>query len=262
MSGFSTKVSLALWQRRLAYREKRHAHWHRKHNARNAAKWHHLVEEAQVMIATRKAQLEAEAKPVPAKGLDVSNLQGSIDWRKVKDAGYRFVFVKAGEGDWLDPKFLDNVIEARKAGLKIGAYQFLRPKAGRHGNEEAQYFIDALRTAALGKGDLRPVLDVEATALDRAGTHAYVKTFVNAMHAHGFKPMIYTAKWFWEPHVSTSEDFGLPLWVAGYVPESQLVLPKPWKQYAVWQWTDKATVPGIQGHVDANRTPDLRKLIA
>jgi lysozyme len=260
MSGFSTKVSLALWQRRLAYREKRHAHWHRKHNARNAAKWHHLVEEAQVMIATRKAQLEAEAKPVPAKGLDVSNLQGSIDWRKVKDAGYRFVFVKAGEGDWLDPKFLDNVIEARKAGLKIGAYQFLRPKAGRHGNEEAQYFIDALRTAALGKGDLRPVLDVEATALDRAGTHAYVKTFVNAMHAHGFKPMIYTGTWFWNPKVG-DDDFGLPLWIAAYQ-SNEPKLPVPWKSYAVWQHSDKGQVPGVRGNVDVNRASDLRKIIA
>lgn len=260
MAGFTTKASLALWRRRLAYREKRHAHWHREHNARNAARWHRLVEEAEAMILLRKAQLAREAHPIPAKGLDVSNLQGVIDWRKVKDAGYRFVFIKAGEGDWKDPTFVDNVRGAKTAGLKVGAYQFLRPRAGRTGGQEAGFFIQRLEAVDLGKGDLRPVLDVEATTLDRPATNAYVRSFVNAMHAHGFKPMIYTGTWFWNPKVG-DDDFGLPLWIAAYQ-SSEPKLPVPWKTYAVWQHTSTGRVPGIAGDVDLNRTDDLRKVIA
>jgi lysozyme len=260
MAGFSTKVSLALWKRRLAYREKRHAYWHRKHDAKNAAHWHHLVEEARVMIAKRKAQLAADAKPIAARGLDVSNLQGTIDWRKVKDAGYRFVWIKAGEGDWKDPQFIDNVKGAGAAGLKVGAYHFLRPRAGRTGGQEAAYFIQRLEAADLGKGDLRPVLDVEATQLDRAATHAYVKSFVNAMHAHGFRPMIYTGFWFWNPKVGV-DDFGLPLWIAAYQ-SAEPKLPVPWKRYAAWQHTSSGSVPGIRGNVDLNRTDDLKGLTA
>jgi lysozyme len=201
-------------------------------------------------------------KPVPAHGFDVSNHNGTVDFRAAKRSGQDFVYIKAGEGvDWKDPDFAANVRAATAARLEVGAYHFLRPKAGRTGAQEAAFFIARLKTAGLGKGDLRPVLDVEATTLDRAGTHAYVRSFVMAMQAAGYKPMIYSADWFWRPNVGP-DDFGLPLWVAGYVDERRLVIPKPWTSWAVWQWTDKATVPGIHGHVDANRCPDLRRIIA
>jgi GH25 family lysozyme M1 (1,4-beta-N-acetylmuramidase) len=114
-------------------------------------------------------------RPEPAKGLDVSNLQGRIDWAQVQQAGYRFVWIKAGEGDWKDPNFLHNVKAAKAAGLKVGAYHFLRPKPGRTGAKEALYFIDRLEAAGLAEGDLLPVADVEATTLDRSATHAYVR---------------------------------------------------------------------------------------
>jgi hypothetical protein len=63
------------------------------------------------------------------------------------------VWIKAGEGDWHDPNFLVNV-RRRERGLKVGAYHFLRPKAGRNGAQEAAYFIARLKEAGLGKGDL------------------------------------------------------------------------------------------------------------
>src|SRR3954469_12227006 len=116
-----------------------------------------------VEYARRVLKRHPAGGPEPAKGIDVSNLQGSIDWPAVHKAGYRFAWVKAGEGDWRDPQFLHNVKAAKAAGLKVGAYQFLRPKAGRSGSQEAELFIKRLEEARLGKGDLRPVLDVEAT---------------------------------------------------------------------------------------------------
>jgi lysozyme len=216
----------------------------------------------QVEYARRvlKRHPAGDHRPEPAKGIDVSNLQGRIDWKKVRRAGYRFAYVKAGEGDWRDPDFLANVRGAVAAGLKVGGYQFLRPKPGRTGAREAGYFMDRLHAAGLGKGDLRPVLDVEATALDRPGTHAYVKSFVAAMHASGYRPMIYTGTWFWGPKVG-DDDFGLPLWIAAYQ-SHEPALPKPWREYAVWQHSSEGRVPGVRGHVDLNETPDLRKVIA
>jgi lysozyme len=198
--------------------------------------------------------------PEPAKGIDVSNLQGAIDWKAVARAGYGFAYVKAGEGDWKDPTFVENVRAAGAAGVKVGAYHFLRPKAGRTGAQEAAFFIQRLEAADLGRGDLRPVLDVEATTLDRAGTHAYVRSFVNAMRAHGFSPLIYTGTWFWNPKVG-DDDFGCPLWIAAYQ-DRPPTLPKPWTSYAIWQYSDKGTVPGVRGGVDVDRTPDLRQVIA
>jgi GH25 family lysozyme M1 (1,4-beta-N-acetylmuramidase) len=179
----------------------------------------------QVEYALRVLKRHPHDEPVPAKGLDVSNLQGHIDWAKVQQAGYRFVWIKAGEGDWHDPNFLVNVRMARANGLDVGAYQFLRPKASRTGAHEAEYFIARLKEAGLGRGDLRPVLDVEATERDREGTRTYVGSFVAEMRRAGFRP-------------------------------------KPWTKYAAWQYTSKGSVPGIHGNVDLNQTSDLRQLIA
>jgi lysozyme len=227
-----------------------------------AANKHKLNERrAQVREAERVLKRHPANQPIPAHGFDVSNNNGHVDFKAAKRAGQDFVWIKSGEGDWRDPDFQPNVKAATAAGLEVGGYHFLRPKPGRTGAQEAEFFIDRLNAAGLGKGDLRPVLDVEATKLDQAGTRAYVKSFVSAMHAHGFKPAIYTGAWFWDPHVG-DESFDLPLWVSGYVPEKDLRLPRAWKSYAVWQYSDKGQVPGVSGRVDVNKTDDLRKVIA
>lgn len=215
---------------------------------------------AQVAYAKRVLKRHPPNRPEPARGIDVSNLQGAIDFKKVRRDGIRFVYVKAGEGDWKDPRFLLNVKDAAAAGLEVGAYQFLRPKPGRTGAQEAAHFLARLDDAGLGKHDLRPVLDVEATKLERGGTMSYVQSFVSAMRAHGHKPIIYTGTWFWTPQVG-DEDFGCPLWIAAYQ-SHEPALPKPWKDYVIWQHSSSGRVAGIGGDVDLNDCPDLRKVIA
>ena len=60
-----------------------------------------------------------------AKGIDVSNAQGDINFDDVVKAGNSFVFVKATEGaTFIDPKFISNYVAARKAGLLRGPFAF------------------------------------------------------------------------------------------------------------------------------------------
>lgn len=214
----------------------------------------------QVEYARRVLKRHPPNQSEPAKGIDVSNLQGHVDFKAVRRDGYRFAFLKAGEGDWRDPFFLGNVKAATAAGLEVGAYHFLRPHAGRTGAQEASYFLRLLDAANLGKGDLRPVLDVEATELDRSGTYGYVKAFVAAMRAHGHKPLIYTGTWFWGPKVG-DEDLGCPLWIAAYQ-SHEPALPKPWREYLIWQFSSTHRVAGVSGDCDVNTCPDLRKVRA
>src|SRR3954453_11416977 len=90
----------------------------------------------QVEYARRVLKRHPHDAPVPARGIDVSNNNGSIDWGAVHRAGYRFCWAKAGEGDWKDPTFVDNIRRAGAAGLKVGGYHFVKPKPGRSGAEE------------------------------------------------------------------------------------------------------------------------------
>lgn len=231
--------------------------WHP--TAENRRKLHERrdqIHQAERVLKRHPAKPEPLKKD-PARGIDVSNNQGSIDFKKVKGAGWEFAYIKAGEGDWRDPTFIRNVKQATAAGLEVGAYQFLRPKAGRAGSEEAIMFIARLREAGLDKGDLRPVLDVEVTSLDRSGTAHYVESFLSRMRTAGFHPIIYTGKWFWDPKVG--RDINAPLWIAAYQ-STEPALPIGWSTYVIWQYTDKASVPGV-GKCDANKCPDLNDII-
>ena len=59
------------------------------------------------------------------RGLDVSELNGDIDWKSVVDAGYEFVIVRCTYGlHERDSKFIENVNGAHDAGLQVGAYHF------------------------------------------------------------------------------------------------------------------------------------------
>jgi lysozyme len=232
-------------------------------------KWHPTAENRR-KLKERRAQVAAAERVLkrhpphpakqPARLIDVSNLQGAIDFKKVKRAGFDGVIVKAGEGDWLDPWFYRNVKTATAAGLHVGAYQYVSPIPGRTGRQEAErYFIPHLKAAGLGDGDIRPVLDVEKTKVGKAATHEYVHSFVEAMRDHGYAPIIYTGAWFYNPQVG-DDGFGCPLWIAAYQ-DHEPALPRPWREYVMWQYTDKADVPGA-GRVDADKCPDLHEVIA
>lgn len=46
-------------------------------------------------------------------GFDVSKWQGSIDFAKMRGGGARFVIIKAGQGNWEDPRFAENWAKAK-----------------------------------------------------------------------------------------------------------------------------------------------------
>ena len=65
------------------------------------------------------------------KGIDVSAWQGTIDWKKVREAGIEAAVLKAGGSDdglYTDSKWEQNYKEAKAAGLHVGAYYFVGEK--------------------------------------------------------------------------------------------------------------------------------------
>lgn len=189
-------------------------------------------------------------------GIDVSSHQGAVDFHKVKESGERFVICKATEGEgFVDPLFIQNV-NASRGILEVGAYHFLRPKPGRSGRAEADDFIRALRAAKLGKGDIRPTVDIETTTLGAGETERYVGQFVGSLRMAGFDAMLYTYPAFME----WTRTFETDLWIANYS-VNRPTIPEPWHDYAIWQYTDSGVVPGVQGKVDRNKCPDLARII-
>ncbi len=196
----------------------------------------------------------AAARMHPVQGIDVSRYQLDIDWRKVREAGTRFAFIKATEGgDMLDPRFRENWREAKEAGVPRGAYHFVfwcRPA-----RDQIRWFI---QNVPKDPDALPPVLDVEwshKTSCRRPSAEkarAKMREMLRAFHAHyGKKPVIYTDINFHEDVLAGTKEFDdYPFWVRSVAdrPEERYE-NRPWE---FWQFTATGTIPGIRGDVDRN----------
>lgn len=60
------------------------------------------------------------------QGVDVSDWQGYIDYRQVRESGIEVVYIKSSQGRNIkDPYFDINYENAKANGLKVGFYHFL-----------------------------------------------------------------------------------------------------------------------------------------
>ncbi|MDD5150365.1 MAG: glycoside hydrolase family 25 protein [Flavobacterium sp.] len=185
-----------------------------------------------------------------AIGLDVSEFQGTIDWTLVEtiEESYplEFVFIRATAGnDREDRKFEENWLGAKKNKMIRGAYHYYRPNE--NSLEQAELFI---KTVRLQKGDLPPVLDIEKLPKEQSITNLKLglKRWLKAIETHyKVRPIIYTSEKYYDDFLK--EEFSDYLfWIANY----NFYREKIGDDWLFWQFTEKATIPGIKGNVDVN----------
>lgn len=191
------------------------------------------------------------------KGIDVSNVpdgQRNItvnDWKKIKNAGYSFVILKAGgsdDGYYKDAVFEKNYKNAKSAGLNVGAYYIVGSdcKNSAEGERTAKKFIDILN----GKKFEYPVyMDVEhpESATRKGNTDAAV-AFCQTMQKAGYWVGIYAStESGFESKLDDSRLQSYAHWVADYRGKCYY---KGKVGIGIWQYSDRGTVPGISGNVD------------
>lgn len=183
------------------------------------------------------------------EGIDVSKWQAGIDWAAVKNSGISFAIARASYGTSPDEYFDANWSEMKSVGLVRGAYQYFLPDED--AIAQADFMIAAM--GDLGPGDLPPVIDVESAFGQSAAT---IESKVGQWLAHveaatGRKPMIYTGKYFWQDYVGGSDAFvDYPLWIPNYSFDCPNLPNGSWPDWAMFQYTDSGSVPGVSGNVD------------
>jgi lysozyme len=201
-----------------------------------------------VHFPDRRRRIEAHH---PVRGVDISHWDGDIDWAALKKSGISFVYIKATQGlEDVDPMFEQNWKNARKHGIRRGAYHFFDPDSD--GEAQARHF---LKTVKLRKDDMITAVDVEVAA--SRGSEQLVselqKWLKTVEQQVKHKPMIYCDVPFWNEHVKA--DMGeYPLWLAQWEDEEKPnELPMGWQDYAMWQYSATGTVHGINhSSVDLN----------
>jgi GH25 family lysozyme M1 (1,4-beta-N-acetylmuramidase) len=200
-------------------------------------------------LGTAASALVVCPGPSTRPGIDVSEYQGDIDWNAVKASGIAFAIARVDDGFYLDKKFEANWPAMKAAGIIRGAYQFFEP--GDDPSALADIMIQKM--GPLGVGDLPPTLDVETTDGQSPATiAAHIHTWVDKVQAAtGRTPLIYTGKYFWNDNVGSADFAGLPLWLAAYVQPCPST-PDAWGGWAMWQYNDNGSIPGIGPLVDVD----------
>lgn len=192
---------------------------------------------------------------------DVSAWQGNINWpayvaavRKLSADGKARAIMRASQGVGLkDADFERNWSGALAAGCDIiGVYHYAYP--GLHGGtagayQEAEYFASVVGSR-LRVNDFF-MLDLE----EAAGTAQWAGDFLFHLASQtGTRPRLYASLNYIETKLQDEQLAAYPLILADWTfsPNSRPAAPKPWTSYEYLQFSDKFTLPGIPGAVDAD----------
>ncbi|MBE5923109.1 MAG: Lyzozyme M1 (1,4-beta-N-acetylmuramidase) [Lachnospiraceae bacterium] len=190
-------------------------------------------------------------------GIDVSEHQGSINWESVAP-NVDFAFIRLGYRGYgsgglaMDAYYSSNMSGATEAGIPVGVYFYSQAISYEEGVEEANYVL-----ANLGDYNLSYpiVLDREDPMVDDARTNDLTAEqhtqaclgFLETIAKSGRKVMMYTNRMYYSLYVDIDQVYNYPIWYAQYADEPD------WPyEFAIWQYTESGTVPGIYGSVDMN----------
>lgn len=193
------------------------------------------------------------------KGIDVSILQGNINWRKAKADGVKFAMVKATQGRgetaatkhlrvFTDGKLAANVAGAHNAGIDCGVYHYFTAKTNAEAEYEAEYFLEAIKPYKQYI-DLWAAVDVESEPylgkVSKTTLTSATKTFMDCVKKKGFKPMLYTNPNYLKYRFTANAFKYDDIWLAHWGVKEPMSMPNT----QIWQY-GLGRVNGINADVD------------
>ena len=230
-----------------------------------------MVMALMIMAAAFVPQMKVSAAPAEvaqaALGIDVSRYQGQINWDLVAASGVQFAMIRVGyrtQATGLlceDPYARYNLQEAQRVGIKVGAYFFSTAVNEAEVVEEATFtanLIDKYKITFPVAYDCEGFKSTTSRQyiLGTAVRTALAVRFLDTIAARGYTPMFYASKndmtdnAYWDMSILNKYK----VWVARYTEQPFPITPACDYAgvHAMWQYTSKAAIAGINGNVDMN----------
>ena len=189
-------------------------------------------------------------------GIDISKYQGDIDYAKVKEAGAEFVMMRIAVSNspdqeiQMDSKYLQNIQNAKAAGLKVGVYLYTTATSIEQGKEAANWVLNTLNGEEL---DLPIVFDWESWSKFRKyqisinDLNDIFMTFAKTIEQNSnYKVMLYGSKFYLENVWDDKIKNNYPVWLAHYTSKMTDYTGK----YMMWQTCSDGRIDGIYGDID------------
>ncbi len=206
-------------------------------------------------------------------GIDISQFQGDIDWNQVRAAGYTFAFIRCGGRGYgesgrlyTDTKFIENMKNAKAAGLKVGVYFFSQAVTAYEALEEASLTVSLIKSCGV-RPDYPVVMDWETDSYYRTwnltGTDFanVITAYCSTIAQSGYTPMVYLNTSDVTSRLGSAGSGVLSnykLWYAlpysnyqdGSCYQAGNAKPSKSFSFSVWQYSWWGKVPGISYPVD------------
>ena len=184
------------------------------------------------------------------KGIDISQYQTNVDFKKVKASGIDYVIIRAGYGKYAkqkDPQFETHYKNAKAAGLDVGVYWYSYALSVEDAKLEAQTCLSVIK----GKKFEYPIyFDLEEQnqfAKGRSFCDSIVKAFCGEIEKAGYFAGLYISRSPLQQYISSSVANKYALWIAEYASKCNYG-----GAYGMWQYSSTGKINGINGNVDCD----------
>lgn len=198
------------------------------------------------------------------KGIDISVIQGNIDFNAVAAQDIKFCIIKGAEGNkGIDPNLNKNLAGCKAAGILTGVYSFLYPlptipsQPTRDPKWQAQKHFEAAQ-GELGFIDLEWSAPQDWSKWGQSAsqicdwTLTYLEEYTRL---NGKVPVLYSYPYFIKA-IKPPQDFAnYPLWIASY--QNTPAIPAPWTDWVMWQNTGGGGKLPNGAPVDTDLVKDL-----
>ena len=185
-------------------------------------------------------------------GIDVSSWQGDIDWKKVKEAGCDFAFIRVGyqngrNGEISEDKYFKaNIENAISNNIKVGIYFYSCAQTIEETQEQAKWTIEKIKPYNIS---LPVAFDWEEWnsfadyKLSFYGISKLADAFINVCKDNGYDGILYSSKNYLE--TIWHQELFPNIWLAQYANTATYN-----KSYNYWQMCNTGRIDGIKGDVD------------
>lgn len=195
------------------------------------------------------------------QGPDISTHNGNVDIKRIRDAGYKRIGIRAGYGkNNTDQKYNKNALACVNLGVPVILYWFsyaytvdMAVKEAEYAVEHAKKYWNKCPIAFDLEYDSVRYARTKGVNIDKDLATAMAVAFMRKVEELGYIPVIYSNKDYLNNYFDMDKiaiQFNkVYLWYARY---ASAITTEERDKADIWQFTSKGTIPGINGNVDIN----------
>ena len=192
-------------------------------------------------------------------GVDVSSWQGSVNWKKLKQEGVYFAFIRVGYRGYesgklsTDTYFRENIEGALKAGIKVGVYFFSQALDAQEAYDEAMYVLDLIEDYDISFPVVFDWETIDASTartnnIDKENLCQAANAFCTTVQEAGYIPMVYCNQSVSLLYYELSRINAYDFWYAEYRDK-----PTFYYDFDIWQYSCTGKFKGVpEADVDVN----------